>query len=39
MPPAGRPRTFDRNQALEKAMYVFWEKGYEGIRLDEDDFN
>ena len=29
MPPAGRPRTFDR----EKAMLVFWEKGFEGTTM------
>jgi AcrR family transcriptional regulator len=29
----GRPRTFDKNEALTKAMYVFWEKGYEGTTM------
>ena len=33
MPPAGRPRTFDREIALKKAMYLFWEKGYEGTTM------
>lgn len=33
MPPAGRPRTFDREAALNKAMLVFWEKGYEGTTM------
>lgn len=29
----GRPRKFDRNVALHRAMEVFWEKGYEGSQL------
>jgi len=35
MPPAGRPRTFDRGEALKKAMMVFWEKGFEGTTMAE----
>jgi AcrR family transcriptional regulator len=29
----GRPRSFDRTQALTRAMEVFWAKGYEGASM------
>ena len=31
----GRPRTFNREQALNSAMEIFWERGYEGTTLTE----
>lgn len=31
----GRPRAFDTEKALDRAMEVFWQKGYEGASLAE----
>ncbi|NEI74382.1 TetR family transcriptional regulator [Rhizobium lusitanum] len=30
---AGRPREFDRNQALRRALDLFWQRGYEGVSM------
>jgi AcrR family transcriptional regulator len=33
--PRGRPRSFDETGALEKAIQVFWSKGYDGVTIDD----
>jgi len=31
----GRPRAFDRDEAIIKAMHLFWQHGFEGVSLDQ----
>lgn len=31
----GRPRVFDQDEALDKAMQIFWNRGYEGASIAE----
>ena len=33
--PRGRPRGFDERDALDRAIQVFWSKGYDGVTVDD----
>jgi AcrR family transcriptional regulator len=32
--PRGRPKTFNPDEALDRAVEMFWEYGYEGVDVD-----
>ena len=34
-PTRGRPRGFDKEEVAGKAAHLFWERGYEGVSVDE----
>ena len=33
--PRGRPRSFDESEAVDRAIQVFWAKGYDGVTIDD----
>lgn len=33
--PSGRPVSFNQDEALEKALHIFWTHGYEGTSMAE----
>jgi AcrR family transcriptional regulator len=34
-PARGRPRSFDEDEAVERAIQIFWDKGYDGVTIDD----